>query len=467
VAPEDRPNGQIRSALQPRRGARFEAPGVARLAAGAINSVAANVQPQEKKEVLSGAFFWLTMFYLVYCARPGDLIPAVGVVPLAKITGSLATVALFLSIGKTSRQISDLPKEAYYLVLMIILLFVSAVFSPVWKGGAINTVLDFSKMLVAWLMTFLLVTSLRRLRRIMFVQSASVAIISCVAIVKGYSVPRLEGVLGGVYSNPNDFSFAIVLSLPFCLIFLLLAKNGLRKMAWGVGILTMMAVLFLTASRGGFINLIISGTVLLWQLGVKGKRTYLIAGALLVSLVLFSVAGKDLKVRLNGMFSSGNSDEQDSAHASYEERRQLMIKAKDAILRYPLFGVGAGDFEVYSGVWHEVHMEYLQIAAEGGIPVLILYLLFFGRGFANLRALGQRHLDDETVLFVGALRSSLVGFVVGACFAPEAYQFFSYFTVCYTSVLFAITQERAPSQLPAQPAASLLKSPLRFSPRVS
>lgn len=464
MAPQDRLQGQIRSALQSGRGALFEPLGVARLAGGAIESAEANVQPQEKKEVLSGAFFWLTIFYLVYCARPSELIPFLSVVPLAKISGILTTLALFLSIGKTSRQISDLPKEAYYLVLMIILLFVSAVLSPVWRGGAVSTVLDFSKLLVAWLMTLLLVTTLRRLRRIIFVQSASVAIICCMAIVKGHSIPRLQDVIGGMYSNPNDMSFAIVLSLPFCLTFLLLAKSWLIKTAWGLGILAMMAALFLTASRAAFINLIIAGAVLLWQFGVKGKRAYLIVGAVFLSVALFLVAGKDLKVRLNGMFSSGDSEEQDSAHASYEQRRQLMIQAKDAIVHYPLFGVGAGDFQVYSGIWREVHMAYLQIAVEGGIPVVILYLLFFARGFANLRALGRRHLDQETVLFVGALKSSLVGFVVGACFAPVAYEFFPYFAVGYTSVLFAVTQEREHSQLPA---ATLLKPPLRFSPRMS
>lgn len=465
MAPEDRPQGRIRSALQSRSRSRFEAPGVAHLAGGPINSDEANVQLQEKKEVLSGAFFWLTTFYLVYCVRPSELIPFLSVVPLAKISLVLTTLALFLSIGKTSRQISDLPKEAYYLLLMIIFLFVSALLSPVWRGGAVSTVLDFSKMLVAWLMTFLLVTTVKRLRRIIFVQSASVAIISCVALVKGHSVPRLQDVIGGLYSNSNDFAFAIVLSLPFCLTFLLLAKNWLRKTAWVLGILGMMAALMLTASRGGFIDLIISGAVLLWQFGVKGKRTYLIAGAVFFSLALFFLAGHDLAVRWSGFFSAGNSTEQDSAHASFEGRRELNTKAYYAIARYPLFGLGAGDFEVSSGNWHEVHNAFLEIAVEGGIPVLILYLLFFSRGFVNVRALGRmQNLDQDTVLFVGALKSSLVGFVVGACFSPVAYQFFPYFAVCYTSVLLATAQERGHSQLRA---ASLLTPRFRFSPRVS
>jgi O-antigen ligase len=407
------------------------------------------LQSPEKKESFSAAFFWLTAFYFVYCARPADLIPGLGVIPLAKITGALAVLSLFLSIGRTTRKLKDLPKEAFYLLFLVILLFVSALLSPVWRGGAFFMVLDFAKVCVAWIATFLLVTTLRRLRRIIFLQSASVALISLAAMAKGRSVPRLEGVIGGFYSNPNDMAFAIVLSIPFCLAFLLSARGVLRKGAWSLAIVVMTVALMLTASRAGVIDLAISGVVLLWHFGVKGKRPYLIVGAIVLIVGSLLLAGKDLAVRFNGLFESGNSAEQDSAHESYEERRLLMTKAFEAITRHPILGVGAGDFVVYSGLWREVHVSYLEIAADGGIPVLILYLMFFARGFVNLRALSQRRdLDDETVLFMGALKSSLVGFVVGACFAPEAYQFFPYFTVCYTSVLWMMARERELSMVP-------------------
>jgi hypothetical protein len=412
----------------------------------------------ESKEVLPGAFFWLTAFYFVYCGRPSDLLPALSVLPLAKITAAVATLSLFLSIGRTKRRLSDLPREGAYLLLLVILLFVSALLSPVWRGGAFFTTLDFAKVFIVWVLTFLLVTSLRRLRRLIFLQSASVAIISLAAIVKGRSVPRLDGVIGGFYSNPNDMAFAIVLSIPFCVAFLLTARNMVRKFAWAMAILVMASALMLTASRAGFIDLVIAGGVLLWQFGVKGKRHYLIVGALLLSAALLLTAGKELAVRFNGIFESGSSVEQDSAHESYEERRELVVRAASAITQYPVLGLGAGDFVVYSGLWRDVHVSYLQIAVDGGIPVMILYLVFFARGFTNLRALNRtKNLDDETVLFVGALKSSLVGFVVGACFAPEAYQFFPYFTVCYTSVLCAITREQQVS------ATSAVKRPSSIS----
>ena len=414
---------------------------------------------REKKEVLSGAFFWLTAFYFVYCARPSELVPGLSIVPLAKITGVLAAVSLVLSAGKTPRSFKDLPKEAFYLLLLICVLFASALLSPVWRGGAFFSTLDFAKVYVAWILTFLLITSLKRLRRIIFLQSAAVAVVSLAAIIKGHSVPRLNGVIGGFYSNPNDMAFAIVLSLPFCLAFLLSAKGVARKALWLFGILAMLAALMLTASRAGFIDLVISGTVCLWHFGVKGKRLYLIAGTLFVGAVLLLAAGGTLAKRFAAISGDANSAIEEKAQGSYEERKLLMSRAIDAVVHYPVLGVGVENFVVYSGMWKEVHASYLQIAAEGGIPALILYLLFFSRGFTNLRILKKMgNLDSETILFMGALKGSLVGFVVGACFAPEAYQFFPYFTVCYTSVILATAKERESSKVPSLKLAALPRS---------
>ena len=401
----------------------------------------------DEKAKLGFAFFWLTGFYFVYCARPTDLIPGFGHVHPAKIAAALAILSLLFGIQSSVRKPKDLPKEAFYLSLLTILLFVSAVFSPVWRGGAFNSALEFSKAWLAWMATFLLVTSFRALRRIVFIQSASVALVALYAIVKGHSVPRLQDVVGGIYGNPNDMAMAIVLSIPFCLAFLISARSLLRKAAWLLAIVIMTSALLLTASRAGFIELGISGMVLLWHFGVKGKRTYLIVGAMVLMAGSFMVAGHQLALRWAGFFGGGQTEEQDVARTSYVQRRELVTRAIETIADYPILGVGAGNFPVLSGNWHHVHVAYLQIAVEGGIPALILYVMFLARGFVNLRVLFKaKNLDAETVLFLGAMKSALVGFVVGACFAPVAYSYFPYFFVCYTSALVATFAERERSQ---------------------
>jgi hypothetical protein len=401
-------------------------------------------QPAAAKEPLKGAFFWLTAFYFVYCARPAEEIHFLNYVPLAKITAILTLVSLIMSAGKTPRGIKELPKEASYLFGIIVLLYAAGVFSTIWKSGALLQTIDFSKVFIAWILTFLLVTTLKRIRRIIFLQCASVAVVAATAVIKGHSVPRLNGVIGGLYSNPNDMAFAIVLSLPFCLAFLLSTKSLPRKAAWATAMLVMMVTLFLTASRAGFIDLVIAGSVMLWHFGIKGKRLYLIGATGLLGVVLLPVAGRHLLKRFVAITGHVSSQTEETAYESYEERKFLMFKAVEAIVNYPILGLGEGNFQIYSGKWKDVHASYLQIGAEAGIPALILYLLFFGRGFRNLRYLAELDdLDPEMQLFIGALKPSLIGFVVGACFAPEAYQFFPYFTVCYTSVFVAMARERS------------------------
>lgn len=395
------------------------------------------------REPQAGVFFWLSAFYVVYCARPEDWIPGLTSIPLAKISGILALIGLLMAAGRTKRGFRDLPREATYFVGIILLLFLAAVLSPVWKGGAFFKTVDFSKALVAWVLTFLVVTNLERLRRIMFIQCGSVALIALISVLKGRSHPRLEGVIGGIYSNPNDLAFGIVLSLPFCFAFLLRTRNILVKIAWGASMLGMCSTLFLTASRAGFIDLVVTGAVCLWIFGVKGKRPRLVVGAALVALVVGVAAGGRLKDRFVAISGDNLDDSVDvSAHDSFEQRQFLMIESIKTIVHYP-WGVGLGNFAVSSGTWREVHTSYLQLGSEGGLGALLLYLLFFGRGFANLKKLRRiPGYDPDMDLFAGALFAELVGFLVGSLFAPEAYQYFPYFAVVYTSVMLAIAKEK-------------------------
>jgi O-antigen ligase len=173
-----------------------------------------------------------------------------------------------------------------------------------------------------------------------------------------------------------------------------------------------------------------------------------------IAIAVGLVAGGQLEDRLLAMSGEGlDSGAQSSAYGSYEQRRILISRSLEGIEHYPILGIGLHNFSTYSGVWRDVHVTYLQIAVEGGMPCLILYVMFFGRGLSNLRRL--RKLGEsvpEAKLFAGALHSSLIGFLVGALFAPEAYQYFPYFAVAYTAVLFAMQKEQRSSDV--SPGAS-------------
>jgi O-antigen ligase len=412
------------------------------------SSVVLNSKPEQKGRLKQAAvaFFWLSAFYLVYCGRPEDWVPGMDFLPLAKITSAGAVIAFLFTSGKARRKLSELPTESFILLALIAVLLVASMFSPIWKGGAISRTLDFGKVWVVWVLTYLLVIDLDKFRRIVFIQAASVPLISLLSMVKGRHTLRLEGVLGGIYSNSNDLAFAIALSFPLCLMFLLSTRSKFRKLLWAGGMLAMGMALVQTASRGGLITFICTAVLCLWHYGVRGRRFYLIAITAVTGVVLLIVAGAPMIDRMSTLWGGNKGRhpvEEMRAEASLEQRQFLIDKAIEGIKEYPIFGIGTRNFEEYSTVWQEVHMTYLQVAVEGGIPSLMLFLVFFYYGFKNIRLIKKRkNLTPELKLFAGGLQSVLFGFGVGALFAPEAYQFFPYFAVVYTSALLAFVREQ-------------------------
>jgi O-antigen ligase len=390
-------------------------------------------------EPLAWAYFWLLVFFVVYCARPEDWIPGLHVIPLAKISGIFAALALVLSIGRSRRQIRHIPIEIWFTLLLTVWLIASSLLSPVWRGGAFFQSIDFAKMLVAMAVGVLTVTSIARLRWLLFVQATSVVAVSAISLGIGHSHLRVKGVLSGIYDNPNDLAFAIALTIPLCFAFFLRTRNPAFRAAWAAASLVMAATLFLTGSRGGFIILGIAVAVCLYHFGIQGKRPQLILITIVAAVLLLIPTSGILKERFSAM---SGSNVQNEAYESYRERSLLIDLSLHAVADHPIFGLGPGDFTVYSGLWHEVHVAYLQVAVEGGIPALLFYLLIFWRGFVNLRRVRRRQLDPETQLFAWALHGMLIAFVVGALFAPDAYQYFPFFTVMYTAALRLTSEEQ-------------------------
>jgi len=413
-------------------------------AADAANSVAMDStsvqQRSSQRKPFVGAYVSLLLFMVVYCARPEDWIPGLSVVPLAKVAGVLALLALMFSLRQFR---SSLPREVIYLILLVGQLFLAAAMSPVWRGGAVQKTLDFAKVLLIVIVMSVAVNTARRLRRLILIQAASVAVIAAVAVWKGHLLlGRLEGTLGGNYSDPNDLALAIIISLPLCLALLFLSRGGLQKAAWSLAILVMLYMVFLTGSRGGFIALIVTAAVFLWEFAIRARRRYLLVLAMLAGVILWQFSGGMLVGRLKGTFNQ--QEDTAASYGSSEARQQLFWRSVVVTKQHPLFGVGPGNFQELSGSWHVTHNSFTEISSEGGVPAFVLYVLILWSGFKNLRET-KRFARGRTVsrLMARALLASLAGYVAGSVFLSVGYEFFPYFLVAYTSALFGIAKRSA------------------------
>jgi putative inorganic carbon (HCO3(-)) transporter len=387
---------------------------------------------------LAAAFLGLLTFMFVYFARPEDWVPGLSQVPLAKLTGILALVALACSISQFRQRI---PREVFYLFLLVVQLFVSSLFSPIWRGGSMAMTLDFGKLLLIVPLIIGTVTTSRRLSLLLFSQAVSVAAIAAVVIWKGHlQGGRLEGILGGNYNDPNDLALAIILSLPFCLVLMFLSRTVIKKAFWSVSMIVMAYAVFLTGSRGGFAAFIVVVAICLWEFAIRGRRRYLLLLVAAAGMVLWQFAGGNLDERLRGTFDP--NDESGPAYASAQDRQQLFWRSIEITKEHPLFGVGPGNFPQVSGLWHTTHNSLTLLSSEAGIPALVLYVMILWAGFRNLRAAmrltrGQR----ESSILVRGIYASFCGYLVGSLFLSWAYLFLPYILVAYTTPLLSIARK--------------------------
>jgi O-antigen ligase len=407
-----------------------------------------------RRASLTCAYWALFLFMIIYCARPQDWVSGLTALPLAKIAGALALLSFFFSVRQVRRP---LPHEVILLILLVGQLLTTVPMSTVWPGGAFWNTLDFAKVLIIFIVIVTAVNTARRLRGIILVQSASVVAVASVAVWRGrLSAGRLEGLLGGSYTNPNDLALSAVLTLPLCLALLFVSRSRLERAAWTAAILLLIYTMLLTGSRGGFLSLAVAFAMCLWEFGIRGRRRYLLLLAALVVVAFWQSSSAGLVERLKGTFNA--KQDATSSYGSAQKRQQLFWRSIEVTEDHPLFGVGPGNFQVISGNWQVTHNSFTQMSAEGGLPALALYVWILWRGFRNLKAIKRFAQGRRTLnVLASGLKASLAAYAVGSFFASTAYLFAPYFLVAYTTALFWIART---SSIPSKVSKSLGRAAL-------
>lgn len=382
---------------------------------------------------------------VVYFVRPEDWIPGLSAVPLAKITGIFILLAVAFSFQNIHWH---MPREVVFLFLLVVQLWLAAVFSPVWKGGAFNVMFDYTKVLPLVIVVYAAVHSMKRLRGILFVQSGSVAALAIISIAGRHKTGgRLEGDISTMFGNSNDLALVIDLTLPLCLALALTTRSYWKRVVWIVIMTAMIYAVFLTASRGGAVALCVATIVCLWQLGIKGQRFYLLLLVPCAVIALWLYGGDALRERFeHTSIDPVTGNRGTEATGSAQQRKELLFQSLRETGRHPLFGVGPGNFEVVSGNWHVTHNSYTQMSSEGGIPAFVLYLLIFWRALVNLRKVRKYGKSGKGIgLFSMALEASLAAYLVGSFFLSLAYHLFPYLLVADTGALLLIVKADRPT----------------------
>jgi len=194
-----------------------------------------------------------------------------------------------------------------------------------------------------------------------------------------------------IYSNPNDLAALTFFPLALSVAVALTETNKWIKRAALAGVAGLPLMILLTQSRGALIALVVSG-ILFFVVHTKGRRvrSLLVAVAAAIVILPFVPTSAWQRFSLMKNLASGNVIEADP-EGSAEARYNIWRVAGTIIKENPVSGIGLGVYPrghaMYAprvGVpdaalgFRDTHSTYLNVAAETGIPGLLLFLSTVG-----------------------------------------------------------------------------------------
>ncbi|MGH9754061.1 MAG: O-antigen ligase family protein [Blastocatellia bacterium] len=408
-------------------------------------------------------FNLLYLFTLLLYVRPNDLLPVLGTFPQAKIVATIAPLTYIYAQHRLGKPIINWTIEVKMVMLM---LFLAILFTPVAAspGDSFTTLSEvFIKTVVIFLLIVGVVNTRRRLQAIIKLTVICGTWLAVFAI-KNYATgnftlkgDRIEGLVGGMFGNPNDLATAFDMLIPLA-VALALMNAGAWRLFYAVCALLLCCGVMVTFSRAGFISLAAISGVMLWKFG-RGSRSSVAVATLVVVVILLSVFSSGYSSRLKTILNP-NSDPSGSA----QQRMELMKRGLELSIRHPIIGLGMGNFHIFSIKEKVAHNSYLETAAELGGIGLLAYLIIILAPLGGLSKIEKETVKsgadvDARYLSIG-LQAVLIAYVINSFFASIQYFWYLYYAAGFAIALRLIHAAEKAAQ--AKEGGAALPDQLQF-----
>ncbi len=308
------------------------------------------------------------------------------------------------------------------LLLALWFSYVVSSYFAVDRTLAVARLLDLSKIFMMAGLLMGLARTQERLRALMWVVAGSIGFLGVHGAARFLMSggDRVKGI-GGNFSDNNDLALGINMALP--LLWYIREEvssrvlRGALLVVFGAGVVAVVG----TYSRGGFLTLV---TVLLFLWAKSSRRLAFVAVAGVVALAASFVIPDRFGERMGTI---GNYREDQSALS----RILCMNTAYNIFLRHPATGVGLDNMLVVFydylppdadlGLAREpgvAHNTYLQIAAEAGLPAVVIYLTLIARSLRVLNRIEKPGggASEALVRYARMVQGGIVVAVVGTMF---------------------------------------------------
>lgn len=402
-------------------------------------------------------------YVLVTVWRVQDLYPILGTLRVPLLVAA-ASLGLFILDKNPLRTMARLRNPLVYLGIgMGLVVFASGVFG-VWAGNTIGFLLnDFVKTLALMVLLAASIRNADDLRKLAVLQVLG-GMLYCITILSRFSVGE-GGRLGSlVFYDANDLAMMLVVTLPFVL---LLIRFSTTRIATGLAALALpiyLVTIVKTGSRGGFLALLAVTIYLLFGFKAFSRRVRMTA--VIVGALGFSVVASSQYWAMMGTMLNPTADYNFAGNAR-SGRMELWKRGMGYLWQYPVFGVGAANFQYAEGNLSDVaplrrygiyyktmvpHNSYVQVAAETGavgIGIFVTLLVVAVRTAARFGRKSPAGTPTFEAAFGQSLVASLIGYCVAAFFLTQGFA-----AILYVSI-GALVAMCKPGMFPTLPRGSV------------
>lgn len=257
----------------------------------------------------------------------------------------------------------------------------------------------------------------------------------------------------GFHAENNTLSLGLATALPLCWQGVFLCRKTWSKAIFASLVFGSIAAIFMTQSRTGILSLAVALLLTVWDSKYR-MRTMVVLGILALPAPL--LVWDALTSRMSTL---SDPLEEASAASRYDLNQATYRLIRD----YPVFGVGFGadnaaqasrKYKTLNVERTQVaHNNYLQWAADSGLPAFFLYCLLQFGSIVWLHRCASRYkkTDPEFYHIASALKIALCAFSVGSAFTSRTNYDFIYMLLLTSGCLYRITKEHEQAALYAQP----------------
>jgi len=243
-----------------------------------------------------------------------------------------------------------------------------------------------------------------------------------------------------MYTNPNDLGAIALLMLGLALAIATVKAQEVwvRRSAAALAAVTILIIL-LTQSRGVFIGLLIGfGLPLLARLRKRPTKMAPVLGALVVIALLVPATSwhrlEGITTLSETVSAPGKGSRPPATENRFDEMASISAAQRFEILKtglaifadHPITGVGIGCYPEGNALYapllgaRDAHNTYVNLAAEMGLPGLILWLALVGSVLLKVRRRrAQLVADDRTIQTVWIERAA-IGYLIAGFFGSYA-----------------------------------------------